>query len=44
MDKYANLPLHGSQLCHGKGACITHEAMSHVVQGYPRQMGHNGQF
>ena len=30
--------------CHGKGACITHEAMSHAMQGHTRRMGHSREF
>ena len=35
-------PLHGSQPCPGKGACITQR--SHAVRGHPRQTGHSEDF
>ena len=43
MGNYNKIPLHGSQPCCGKGACVT-QAMSCAVQGHPRWMGHSGEF
>ena len=34
-------PLHGSQPCHGKGACVTQWVW---VWGHPRQTGHSEEF
>ena len=33
IDRYL---LHGSQPCCGEGACITHEVISHAMQGHPK--------
>ena len=35
---------HRSQPCSDKGAYVTHEAMSHAIQGYPTRTGHSGEF
>ena len=41
IDRYL---LHGSQPCRGEGACITHEAISHAMQGHPKLTGHSEEF
>ena len=35
-------PLHGSQLCRGKGKL--NEVLTHTKQGHPRQMDHREEF
>ena len=41
---YSSLPFMDHSLTMAKGIVQLSEPMSHAMQGYPRQMGHSGEF